>query len=296
MKLSIQGVGAVTPFDDSFDGKPGVSPDMSELYDLVPKSKLRRVDHFSRLALLAVGRAIKDTTPELFSKETTGIILATGFGALKTTFDFLDSYIEKGDRLASPTCFSNSVHNAAAAHISICYGITGPNLTVSQFDMSFISALITAKTWLDENKVTAVLVGACDSFCDVLGYCIGRFSGRYNLPDYQFGEAAVFLFLTREDEESRYGYLDEISIENFNEELPDAAGVGLTIISPSTIDPCNQKVTRFLNDNEQAVLINRLTSPTDCGMNLVLSKLEQKFRYIKFGQNNTFGSFIFSPY
>lgn len=312
MRLSIQGIGAATPIDDSFDVQTDVFPDKSEtdncmskfstiqdlspLYDYVPKRKLRRVDHFSRMALLAAGKAIKDTSPELLSKQTTGIILATGFGALKTTFDFLDSYIEKGDKLASPTFFSNSVHNAAAAHISTCYRITGPNLTVSQFDMSFISALITAKAWLDENKVTAVLVGACDSFCDVLGYCIGQFAGQYNLQNYHFGENAVFLFLTREGGKSKYGYLDKISIESLNKKMPDTVGGELTIISPSAIDPCNKKVSRFIYNNTKTVLINRLTSPTDCGMNLVLSKFEQEFKYIKFGQRNSFGSFIFSPH
>ena len=183
---------------------PGVSNrlnrsivDTSRLCDYLPKRSLRRIDHFSRMALLAAGKAIKDTDPLLFSKESTGVIIATGFGALETTFSFLDSYIEKGDKLASPTHFSNSVHNAAAAHVSICYGITGPNLTISQFDMSFFSALITAVAWLGTEKVDAVLLGTSDAFCDVLGYCIDKFSSIKGNQGYSFGEGSAFFLLTQ---------------------------------------------------------------------------------------------------
>ncbi|MBF0201741.1 MAG: beta-ketoacyl synthase chain length factor, partial [Desulfamplus sp.] len=157
MKLAIQGIGAVTPMDDSqdcpYDGSPdiffrefGHEPvqwekessrlhkvkETSDVVNFVPPKKLRRIDRFSRLGLLAAGRAIEDTAPDIYSKENLGVIVATGFGALETTFCFLDSYINKGDGLASPTHFSNSVHNAVSAHISICYGLQGPNMTVSQ--------------------------------------------------------------------------------------------------------------------------------------------------------------------
>ncbi len=112
----------------------------------------------------------------------------------------MDSYIEKGDKLASPTHFSNSVHNAAAAHVSICYGITGPNLTISQFDMSFFPALITAMAWLGTEKVDAVLLGTSDAFCDVLGYCIDKFSSIKGNQGYSFGEGSAFFLLTQKEE------------------------------------------------------------------------------------------------
>lgn len=105
--------------------------DISGLDRFVPKKKLRRVDHFSRMALLAAGRALEGIDPFPATRGQIGLIVATGYGALNSTFSFLDSYIEKGDKLSAPTLFSGSVHNAAAAHISICYGITGPCLTVS---------------------------------------------------------------------------------------------------------------------------------------------------------------------
>lgn len=144
----------------------------------MPRRALRRVDHFSRLALLGACLALEDAGRLGPAKDRLGVIMATGYGPTRTTFAFLDSVINDGDALASPTHFSSSVHNVAAAHLSMLLNITGPCLTVSQFEMSFGSALLTARQWLLANRVDAVLLGAVDEYCDVLGYCWGRsFSG-----------------------------------------------------------------------------------------------------------------------
>jgi len=165
------------------------------------------------MALLSSGKAMKDAGLSLFSKERTGVILATEYGALETTFSFLDSYIEKGDKLALPTSFSNSVHNAAAAHISIGYGMKGPSLTISQFEMSFFSALLTAGAWLETGKTDAVLVGACDACCGVLEYCRDCFSKTCSHTSDAFAEGSVFFLVTGENKTPpKYGYFKDIGM------------------------------------------------------------------------------------
>lgn len=179
----------------------------------VPKRKLRRVDHYSRMALLAAGKALDGIDPSMTPKGKTGLIVATGYGALNSTFSFLDSYIEKGDKLSVPTHFSSSVHNSAAAHISICYGITGPCLTVSQFDLSFASALITADTWLETGKADTVLVGAVDEWCEVARYCMDKMAESSETFLCSFGEGAAFFLVTRQTEKPpAYGYFEDIFI------------------------------------------------------------------------------------
>ena len=270
--------------------------DTSSLADYLPKKSLRRIDHFSRMALLAAGKAMKDTEPSLFLKENTGVIMATGFGALKTTFAFLDSYIEKGDKLASPTHFSNSVHNAAAAHVSICYGIKGPNLTVSQFDMSFFSALTTAGAWLETEKVKTVLLGTSDVFCEVLGYCINKFSSIKADYGYSFGEGAAFFLLTREKKKSKYGYFEEISIGNYKHSDPDIPKDTFLILSPSSINACNDEFINYLKNNNKALYRNHLFSPTDCSMDVLFStRLLKKICYVKIGQDGEYGKLIITP-
>lgn len=184
--VAIQGLGVVGSFGSSPEeflsaiGSPRVSERAAtdRLEEFVARRDLRRIDHYSRLALLGAHLALRDAGMLGEALERVGVVIATGYGAAGTTFGFLDSIIENGDPCASPTHFSNSVHNAAAAHVSIFLKATGPSLTVSQFELSAASGLLTACQWLREGRVDAVLFGAVDEYCDVLGYCWNRYFGE----------------------------------------------------------------------------------------------------------------------
>ena len=126
---------------------------MSRLEEFLPARTLRRIDHFSRLGLLGSHLALADAELPEAERSRLGIIIASGYGATGMTYAFLKSFITDGDICASPTYFADSVHNSAAAHISIQLGATGPNLTVSDFHLSVPSALATARLWLAEERV-----------------------------------------------------------------------------------------------------------------------------------------------
>lgn len=270
--------------------------EVSGLEQYVGKSKLRRVDHYSRMALLAAGRALDDSKFPSASRERTGVIVATGYGALKSTFSFLDSYIEKGDKLALPTHFSNSVHNAAAAHISICYEISGPTLTVSQFDLSFISALITAGTWLETEKTDAVLVGAVDEWCELTGYCMQRFSKHSDTSPPSFGEGAIFFLVTREKTTPpQHGFFKEITMGR--EIAKKDHTPGDIIFSPSTaaLSPDTEPCT--LETIPGALKRKRGGSPTDMGMDAFFafkSKADNGLEVccLKQGEGGIFGKVV----
>ncbi len=164
-----------------------------ELARFVNRRALRRIDHFSRLALLAGLLALEDAAVAADQRATTGVIVASGYGATTTTLNFLDSVIDGGDGCASPTAFSNSLHNVAAAYLSMHAGVTGPNLTVSQFELSFAAALATAITWLRSRRCDTVLVGGVDEHNFMRDYCHGRYGGTAVVP----GEGAAFFVLRR---------------------------------------------------------------------------------------------------
>jgi 3-oxoacyl-[acyl-carrier-protein] synthase II len=169
---------------------PAFLADTSGLDGYIPKKALRRIDHHAKMALLGAYLALEDAGLPEHDRKGLGIVVATAYGSGNTTFAFLDSFITSSDSYSSPTHFSNSVHNAAAAHISIFLGATGPCLTASQFEMSVASALTTALCWLKEERVERVLFGAVDEYCDVLGYCWHRFFG----PDWDNAAIEPFLF------------------------------------------------------------------------------------------------------
>ncbi len=193
----------------SIESQP-MHADVSGLERFISKRDLRRINHYSRMTLLGAFLALEDSGKKKIDHERTGLIIATAHGAANSTFSFLDSVIDSGDKYASPTHFANSVHNSAAAHVSMHLELTGPSLTVSQFEMPVASALITAQVWLNQGRVDEVFFGAVDEYCPVYEYIRFRMRNTFRkssaycttVPkDEATGEGAVFLLLSREENE-----------------------------------------------------------------------------------------------
>jgi len=127
---------------------------------LLPGRNLRRVPRLARLALLAAGRL--DPEPG----EKTALVLATAYASVATTFDFLNSILDDGPDLASPTAFSHSVTNMAAALLSQHLGLGGPALTLTQ--NRFGPALSAAALLLEAGLAESVLLGAIGEHEDMM--------------------------------------------------------------------------------------------------------------------------------
>jgi 3-oxoacyl-[acyl-carrier-protein] synthase II len=164
---------------------PCYRADTTPLANYVNKRLLRRMDHFTKLALLGACNALENAGMAESDKTHMGLIIATGYGATQTTFDFLDSVINDGDALCSPTRFSSSLHNVAASNIALTLGIRGPCASVSQFEQSFFEALQLAHCWLEEDRCESVLLGAVDEVCEVARYVCSRYFGQTSPTDHE---------------------------------------------------------------------------------------------------------------
>ena len=187
--------------------------DTSRLEDFIPRRSLRRVDRYAQLGLLGAHLALADAGLLEENRAGMGLVLASGFGATATTLALIDSIIADSDVCASPTHFANSLHNAAAANISMALGATGPNLTVSQLHASVPSALLTARQWLAEGRVHRLLFGAVDELSDLTGYTWFRRRGLPRGPMRPLetdeetaipGEGAAFFVLSGADDAPKH--------------------------------------------------------------------------------------------
>jgi 3-oxoacyl-[acyl-carrier-protein] synthase II len=181
---------------------PGLRADTRPLREFVPVRARRRMEHHIRIALLAAVGALGDAERRGYGRpERLGIVMATGYGATCNSFDFQHLSATTLDFSGSPTEFSNSVHNAAAAYLSIALKENGPNHTVSHFDLSVPMALSVAAQWLAEERVEAVLVGAVDEFSKAQAHAwqarADQDPAAARLP--VIGEGACFLLLSKAD-------------------------------------------------------------------------------------------------
>jgi 3-oxoacyl-[acyl-carrier-protein] synthase II len=214
MTVRIRGIGAVGGFGCGAqalargEGEPGIlavpwqggtreipafRADAAPLERFVPKRALRRIDGYSRMAMLAACLALEDAGLEPRGQEGLGLVLASAHGATATTFDLIDSMIQDGDACSSPIHFAGSLHNTPASHVGILLGATGPSLTLSRFGDIALPALELARLWIEEGRCERVLAGVADELSELMGHLHLR-SGSAGIP----GEGAVFFLLSGE--------------------------------------------------------------------------------------------------
>lgn len=156
-RVVVTGIGPVTPVGTGVEefwtglttGRNGIGPierfDASDLpvhlagdvRDFDPSAwmdakEIRRTDRFVHYAIASAKLAWQDAgTPEIPS-ERAAIVFSTGIGGIETLLRQHSVLLEKGPGRVSPFMVPALMANAAAGHIAMIFGFTGPNFcTVS---------------------------------------------------------------------------------------------------------------------------------------------------------------------
>lgn len=124
--------------------------------------RLRRMEGIAKNALLCSCRALTQAGLDLNAPKDTGLSVAVGAGSLESTCKFMDSIIDDGDALSSPTAFAGSVHNSTGLTLSVFLHLNGPCVTTGQFDFSFAGALLTAREFLKRGMCQNALVAVAE--------------------------------------------------------------------------------------------------------------------------------------
>jgi 3-oxoacyl-(acyl-carrier-protein) synthase len=150
---------------------------VAEVRDFDPRSwvsgaSLRRMDRLSRMVVSAGAMALADAglAPARHpAPERVGLAVGTSIGNVSETIDFLARIKERGPGRASPFVFPNLVLNAPASYASIELQATGPNLTVSQGDVSGELAIAAGYDLIASGAADVVLAGGGDEIAPIIG-------------------------------------------------------------------------------------------------------------------------------
>ena len=167
--------------------------------------KLRRADRFTKMAVIAVDDALKDSLNGVINVKNTGIIVATAFGPHNTTFAFLDDLLKYGEKNVSPIKFSNSVHNAAASYIAQLFGIRGPVTTITNFKNPVENAFAIASCWLNSNMCENILLCSVDEKGEIYNQAFDEILNNGEKKLYATEGSCCFL-LQKESNERALAY------------------------------------------------------------------------------------------
>ncbi len=92
----------------------------------------RRMDVFIHYGLAAAIDALKDSGIEVTdaNRERIGVNIGSGIGGLPMIEETHKTFLKEGPRKISPFFIPSSIINMIAGHLSILYGLQGPNLAV----------------------------------------------------------------------------------------------------------------------------------------------------------------------
>lgn len=252
---------------------PALLANTSPLNNFIAPRALRRISHYVQMSLLACYLALEDADMLQVRPRRMGIIAATGYGSTCNRFDFQTGSEEDEDICYSPTQFSNSVHNAAAAYISVFLKEHGPSLSINHFDMSIASAFLTAWDWIETNRVDAVLAGGVDEYSKAMGLYRHRVirgeDGSYpaDMIPAIAGEGSVFFLLTGDAAPSKgYGHIQKVTLGNLNTRkivLPENAAF---ILGADGYSPCDKIYPSIIPENASAAVYPGLYGSLPVGM------------------------------
>jgi 3-oxoacyl-[acyl-carrier-protein] synthase II len=202
-RVVVTGMGALTPigntlseyWDALLSGKSGAAPikqfDASlfkthfaceiknfNVEDFIDRKEARKLDQFSQYAMVSATEAIADaalmeSNPNL---DRIGVIWGSGIGGLKTFQDEAENFFSgDGTPRFNPFFIPKMIADIAAGHISIKYGLRGPNYVTVSACASATNAIIDAFNLIRLGKADAFVTGGSEAAVNQMG--MGGFNG-----------------------------------------------------------------------------------------------------------------------
>jgi len=196
-RVVVTGLGALTPIGNNLSdywealksGKSGAAPvthfDASlfktqfacevknfNIEDHMDRKEARKLDPFAQYAMVSATEAMADSAllESNPNRDRIGVIWGSGIGGLKTFQDEAESFFT-GDGVPrlNPFFIPKMIADIAAGHISIKYGLRGPNYVTVSACASSTNAIIDAFNYIRLGKADAIVTGGSEACVNEMG-------------------------------------------------------------------------------------------------------------------------------
>lgn len=142
----------------------------AQVKDWVPeahfdRTRLSAMDRFAQFAVVAAREAVAQSRLELSTplRMRAGVILGTAGGGMTTSDDSYRAVYEEGKNRVHPLVVPRLMHNAAAAHVSLEFGLAGPGFSVSSACASSNHAMALAFQMVRSGAAPVMLAGGSEA-------------------------------------------------------------------------------------------------------------------------------------
>jgi 3-oxoacyl-[acyl-carrier-protein] synthase II len=220
----LSGVGPITRFDAS-DYETRFAAEVKGFDPEGPlgRKEARRMDRYTQLGVAASLQAQEDAVlgGGAASPERSGVLLATGMGAIETIEQGMETLTEQGPRRIGPFFMPMMLGNMASGLAAMRLNAKGPVMATVSACASSAHAVGEAARWIHDDMADVVYAGGCEapvSRLSVAGFnAMGALSRRNEEPQrasrpfdrerdgFVLGEGAAVLVLEREEHALRRG-------------------------------------------------------------------------------------------
>ena len=202
-RVVVTGLGAITPigntvpevWDSAVKGVSGAAPithfDASKFKtqfacevkgfraeDYIDPKEARKMDLFCQYSVAAAKQALEDSGMDLSKEDLDriGVIYGVGIGGIHTfesEMMYFDQVKERGPKF-SPFFIPKMISDLSVGHISIIFGLRGPNFVTTSACASSTNAIIDAFNYVRLGKANAIIAGGAEAAVSVAG--VGGFS------------------------------------------------------------------------------------------------------------------------
>jgi 3-oxoacyl-[acyl-carrier-protein] synthase II len=167
LKAGKSGAALITKFDtEKFKAKFACELKGFNSLDHFDSKEVRKYDHFSQYALVAVEEAIKhgEIDFEKLNKDRIGVIWGSGNGGIQTFQDQMREYLEgDGTPRFTPYFIPRILVDIASGIISIKYGLRGVNFCPVSACATSNTAIIEAFNYIKWNKADMIITGGSEA-------------------------------------------------------------------------------------------------------------------------------------
>ncbi len=150
--------------------------------DFLDRKEARKLDPFVQYALVSTEEAVKDGGYDFSKLDTNriGVIWGAGIGGLKTFLDEVTNFA-KGDGTPryNPFFIPKMIIDIASGHISIKYGLRGPNFATVSACASSTNAMIDAFNYIRLGMADIIISGGSEAIINEAG--MGGFNAMHAL-------------------------------------------------------------------------------------------------------------------
>jgi len=179
----VSGAAPITSFDtEKFKTKFACELKNFRVEDFLEKKEARKLDPFVQYAMVSTDEAVKDAGFDFSQMDTNrvGVIWGSGIGGIKTFLEEMRNYFAgDGTPRINPFFIPKMIIDIVTGHISIKYGLRGPNFATVSACASSTNAMIDAYNYIRLDMADVIISGGSEAIINEAG--IGGFNAMHAL-------------------------------------------------------------------------------------------------------------------